>query len=497
MVDTLTEVGGRVTNASRRLAAFFDDSAADYDRPNHFQAFYRKRLARLVRHFVDPGCSVLEVGCGTGDLLAALRPSRGAGVDISPAMIERARAKYPGYQLMAADAEDLPLSETFDYVVMSNLIGYLSDVWAAFRQLRSVTHPGSRVIVTYYSFLWQPVLRAAEWVRLRRRQPEQNWLSWQDVCNLLELNGYEVVRAGTDLLLPAGVPVLGTLLNRYLARLPGLQQLCLTVWVVARERPGTLLPAAAEASCSVIIPTRNEAGNVAGLVERLPDMGSHTEIVFVDGNSSDGTVERIEEQIEQNRGIRDIKLIHQVPRDRDGAPGAMLPQGKGDAVRKGFDAASGDVLIILDSDLSVAPEDTPRFYQALVEGRGELINGCRLVYPLEKQSMRFLNMLANRAFALLFSWILGQRVKDTLCGTKALFARDYARIKANRSYFGDFDPYGDFDLLFGAARRSMRIVEIPVRYYPRTYGEIKIARFRHGLILLRMALLAMRKLRFW
>jgi hypothetical protein len=370
-------------------------------------------------------------------------------------------------------------------------------VWQAFRQLKKVTHSGGLVVVTYYNFLWQPVLKLAEWLGLRARQPEQNWLSTHDLANLLELNGYEVVRVGTDFLFPISIPIIAPFFNRYLARLPGLRQLCLTTYVVARDRDASAARRYAERTCSVIVPTRNEAGNVAPLVERLPEMGSHTEIIFVDGNSSDGTVERIEEQIEKHRGVRDIKLIHQMPRSDDSAPTQMLSLGKGDAVRKGFDAASGEVLIILDSDLSVAPEDISKFFQALVDGRGEMINGCRLVYPMERQAMRFLNLLANKAFAVLFSWLLDQRIKDTLCGTKALLARDYARIKANRDYFGDFDPYGDFDLLFGAARLSMRIKEIPVRYHARTYGEIKISRFRHGLILLKMSLIAMRKLKFF
>ena len=170
-------------------------------------------------------------------------------------------------------------------------------------------------------------------------------------------------------------------------------------------------------------------------------------------------------------------------------------QGKGDAVRLGFSAARGEVLAILDSDMGVAPEDLPSFVSALARGHAEFVNGSRLVYPMAGKAMRFLNLLANKFFALLFSWILGQSCRDTLCGTKVLYRSDYERISANRSYFGDFDPFGDFDMLLGASKLQLKIVELPVRYYAREYGSPQISRFRDGFILLRMSLLAWRKLK--
>ena len=485
------------TKADKR--GHFDALAPERDRWLRRNRYYHEEVRRLVASVVPPGSSVVEIGCGTGDLLAGLAPARGLGLDLSPEMVAVARRKHGArgseLEFRVGDAEALEVDEKFDFVVLSDLLGDLTDVWAVFRSLRRVTHPGTRVVITYFNALWEPVLRAGERLGLKMPQDEQNWLGLDDIANLLELNGFEIVTRGTRLLLPKRIPLLSEFLNRFVSQVPPFHHLCLTTYLVARPRPEQGVPA--ERSVSVVVPCRNERGNVRAAVERMPAMGRHTEIIFVDGNSNDGTVEAIEEVIREYRGRKDVKLIHQVePGSSDGAGhGKMLKLGKGDAVRKGFAAASGEVLMILDSDLTVPPEDLPKFYLALAEGRGELVNGTRLVYPMEKEAMRFLNKLANRFFGVLFSWLCGQRMKDTLCGTKVLLRRDYDKIVAGRAFFGDFDPFGDFDLLFGAARQNLKIVDVPVRYRERTYGEVKIRRFQHGLLLLKMSAIAMTKLK--
>jgi glycosyltransferase involved in cell wall biosynthesis len=214
----------------------------------------------------------------------------------------------------------------------------------------------------------------------------------------------------------------------------------------------------------------------------LPDFGNHQEIIFVDGHSSDGTPEEVE-RVMRAYPTKDIKLMVQ-----DG-------HGKGDAVRKGFRVAKGDILMILDADLTVPPEDLPKFYRALADDQGEFINGCRLIYPMEKEAMRSLNLLGNKLFSIMFTWILNQRFKDTLCGTKVLFRKDYEKIQAGRDYFGEFDPFGDFDLIFGAVKQNLKVVEIPIRYRDRTYGSTNISRFKHGWLLLRMTLFAYKKIK--
>jgi SAM-dependent methyltransferase len=476
----------RVLDMPKRLAIrrHYDETAKRPRRQKRISRFYYQDTYDFIREQVPAGARVLELGCGDGMLLASLQPSYGVGVDTSEGLLREARRNHPSLDFICADVEELPLRGPFDYVIVTNVIGFLLDVWSFFRNVEQVIDPSSRLIITYYNFAWEPLLKLGERIGLKGKEPLQNWLSRQDVVNLLELTNFEAVASGYRTPLPIGPRRVMKLPNRILSALPVLRHLGITCYVTARWRPSGAFMRSHDPSCSVVIPTRNERGNIRPAISRLPQLGSHTEVVFVDGNSVDGTPDEIRQVIEENPEM-DIKLIHQ-----------GSGRGKGDAVRKGFAAASGEVLMILDADLTVPPEDLPKFYHALVEERGEFINGSRLVYPLEDQAMRLANIFGNKAFSIVFSWILDQRITDTLCGTKVMRRADYERLVENRKVFGDFDPFGDFDLLFGSANLGLRIREVPVRYRPRAYGSTNIQRWRHGLLLLRMAISGARRLRF-
>ncbi len=473
------------------LAALFDGLASERARWKQLNRYYYQQLEELCRARLLPGQRVLELGCGTGELLAALQPAQGVGVDLSAGMLRAAQQKFPQLRLVQADAEDLPLAEQFDSIVLSDLVGHLEDIQAALTRLRRACHADTRVLLTYYNFLWEPVLRLGERMGRKMPVPQQNWLSDQDLLNLLRLSGYEVEEAGHAVLLPVNIPGVSRLANRLLAGRRGWGHLGLVHYYVARARP---LPPLQPLRCSVIVPCRNEVGNIEDCVQRMPHLGAHTEIVFVDGASTDGTREKILEQIERYKGEKDIRLIDQVPGGA-AAGTKMLPQGKGDAVRQGFAAAAGDILMILDADLTVPPEELPKFVEPLARGQADFVNGTRLVYPLENEAMPALNFLGNKLFSLLFTWLLGQPIRDTLCGTKALRKADYERVAAGRDYFGDFDPFGDFDLLFGAARLGLQIAEVPVRYRRRVAGLSKVRVVSHGWLLVRMSLIAFRQLK--
>jgi SAM-dependent methyltransferase len=486
MPESEIQAGREPRPLSARKIALRDLADQWAPRRNSFlernRAFHQDEY-RYLRFVVPAGLAVLEVGCGTARLLAELHPARGVGIDISPRMIEIARAEHPGFEFLTGDIEDpatlAALGGPFDVIILAGTLGLLEDCQTSLANLRRLCHGDTRLVIAYHNYLWEPFLRLAEKMHWRMPEPDTNWLQPPDLWNLLTLADFEPVREDWRQLVPFGLFGLGGLINRFIGTLPGLRRLSLRNYLVAR--PLWLRPPDPVAA-TVVIPCRNERGTIEALVQRIPPFVPNLEILFVEGNSVDGTFAEIERVIPLYPE-RDIKVLKQ-----DG-------KGKGDAVRKGFAHARGEIVMILDSDMTVPPEDLPKFYDALVRDKGEFVNGSRLVYPMQRQAMRFLNKIANHVFSILFSWLLNQRFTDTLCGTKALRRSHYERIAAGRAYFGDFDPFGDFDLLFGASKLNLKIVEVPIRYLARVYGETQISRFRHGWRLLRMVVFAYFKLK--
>jgi len=467
----------------QKIASVMDLVARKRDKYIRRNRYYYKDIIKFLKFNIPEGSKILEIGCGTGYLLNALKPLKGVGIDISSGMIDMAKENYPHLEFFKMDAESIRLEESFDYIIISDTLGYFEDIQKAFKELSKVTHPGSRVIITYHSFLWQPLLKLAELLRLKMPQNRLNWLNKGDIINLLHLEDFEIIKQGRRFLFPKFFPLLSWFFNKYIAHLPLINRLCITGYIIARPGIGHT-PDNKKYSVSVIVPARNEKGNIENAVLRTPKLGKHTELIFVEGHSSDDTLEEIKRICEKYKNDRDITYTVQ-----DG-------KGKGDAVRKGFEMAKGDILMILDGDLTVPPEDLTKFFNAISSGKGEYINGSRLVYPMEKQAMRTLNIMGNKFFSIMFSWLLGQPLKDTLCGTKVISKENWEKVVANRHYFGDFDPFGDFDLIFGAAKLNLKIIEVPIRYRAREYGETNISRFRHGWLLLKMVFFAMNKIKF-
>lgn len=454
--------------------------------PQVSSAYYRERLLAAYQQVVSPGAKVLELGCGRGDLLAALRPSVGVGIDFSLTAIEQARTTHPEQDFYLCDAHDLDEVDhslrgmTFDFVIVSELVNDLWDVQRVLTGLHRYCTPHTRIICNFYSHVWNIPLTLGQKLGIATPRLTQNWLAPNDMSNLLVISGFQPLRSWAEVLVPVHVPLISRFCNRYLAKLLPFKWFDLANFAIARPLPVAVTPAP---SVSVIVAARNESGHIDELLARIPAMGLQTEVIFVEGHSTDDTYEAIERAIANHPDLN-CKLIRQ------------SGKGKGDAVRAGFDIATGDILMILDADITVPPEDLPRFYHLLESGEGEFINGVRLVYPMEGNAMRFANLLGNKFFSWAFSWLLGQPIRDTLCGTKVLWRKDYLRIEKNRAYFGDFDPFGDFDLLFGAAKLNLKILEVPIRYRARRYGETNISRWKHGWLLLRMVAFAARRIKF-
>jgi len=381
--------------------------------------------------------------------------------------------------------DTLDQQDVFDSIIAINLVEIASDIPHVLFQIKRSLSADGRLVVLAFSRLWQPVVRFLTFLQLRKSRTIENWVPPSEVANFLELADFEVVTRSNHILIPFKIPLLSNFLNRWVAPLPVFRNLCCITAISARQRTVSLRKG--EPTVSVVIAARNEAGNIETLLDRLPQLASRQEVILVEGGSEDDTWGVIERAI-SNRQLRNTDVSYLALRQ----PG----KGKADAVRWGFAHSSGDILVILDADISVPPEEMRGFVDVLIRGHCRFANGSRLVYAMDKRAMRFLNLLGNRFFGTLFTFLIGQPVRDTLCGTKAMWRTDYERIVANRRYFGDFDPFGDFDLLFGAARLGIRIRDVPVHYKARTYGATNISRFRHGLLLLRMSWIAAKKLRF-
>jgi SAM-dependent methyltransferase len=440
---------------------------------------YRRILGNYYRFLIPSGSRVLEIGCGAGELLQHLPDRTRSGIDLVEQQVSAARLLLPEAQFTCAAGETAQFDQTYDYLILSDTLNEAADAQQLLENLHQAATPDTRLAINIHNTLWRPILGLGTALGLKPKRPQLNWLSTDDLHNLLDLAGWEMVRSDARILIPHELGGLGTLINKFIA--PLVPFACLSLFFVARPKQP---PVPADSlTVSVIIPARNEKGNIEAAIERTPHMGKSTEIIFVEGNSQDDTWDTIQAAI-KNHPERDIKAYQQTGK------------GKGDAMRLGYEKATGDIIMILDADLTVPPEDLPKFFDAIPLGHCEFVNGVRLVYPMEDEAMRFLNMCGNKFFSMLFSWLLSMPIKDTLCGTKVFSKTHYELIEANRSYFGNFDPFGDFDLIFGAAKLNLKIRDLPIRYQSRTYGEPQIDRWRDGMLLIRMGIFAARKIKF-
>ncbi|MBI2304201.1 MAG: glycosyltransferase [Chloroflexi bacterium] len=456
------------------VAQHLDNIAEDYQKWVKKADYYFTRIRELFATFVPPGSDVLEIGTGSAGVLSSLRPQKGTCIGLSREMVRRAQEEYPELSFKYGGVEQLDGGQKYDYIIIQDVLEHLTDIWATINELHAVGKPTTMVVVSFVNPIWEPILRVGEMLRMKMPEGPHNWMQLDDVVALFRLAGFEIQETGYRVLLPICIPFISDLLNKVAPLVPGLKKLCVVQYLVAKAVPQVLT--SRNFSCSVIIPCFNEEENIEKCIRRLPNMGRDTEVIVVDDGSTDGTATVVSQLIGE---YENLKLISYWPN-----------RGKGGAVKAGFDAALGDVIMVLDADMAVPPEELPRFFEVIDKGMADFANGTRMIYPQEKQAMRHLHRLGNRIFSLIFTWLLASRVTDTLCGTKALRREDYRHIEMGHC------PWGDFDLLIGAAKLGLKIGEMPVHYKARVAGESKMKTFRHGLQLLRMALYGFRKLKW-
>ncbi len=444
--------------------------------------YYYNQIKKLLATIIPPGKKVLDAGCGCGHILNHLRPYSGTGIDFSMAMINEARRLHPHLQFHHLDIEEAAsLEEKFDYIVTANSITEMTDIRRCLKALRRLMNAETRLVIVTYNYLWEPLLELGANIGMRPQSPAENWLSQQDLDNLLRTADFEIVSHGYRTILPKYIPVISEFFNDFLVRMPFFCKFGVTCYTVAR--PFIPFEQQDNMSVSIVVPCKNEEGNIEEVVKRTPEMGGITELIFVDDKSTDTTADKIKEQITKHPE-KNIKMV--------AGPGI----GKGAACREGFSVAHNDIFMILDADMTVMPEVLPEFFELISSGKGEFINGSRLLYPMEDEAMRTANVFGNKLFAMLFTFLLGQPIKDTLCGTKVILRRDYYKILESREYFGNIDRWGDYDWIFGAARHNLKIIELPVHYVSRTAGETKMTnRIRNAWVMFRMCIAAFIKLK--
>ncbi len=349
---------------------------------------------------------------------------------------------------------------------------YLSDIQTQLTTLHNKLSRHSRLFLITYNPFFGFLYNLTSRIGIRKAPNPDVFITEKDLRTFAKLANYEIVRIRPSVFIPFQIPVLSDLVNSLLTVFPVIKRFSF-VWVVVL-RP--IIAEKGNPSLSIIIPARNESGNIQDAINRLPEFHNTTlEVIFVEGNSTDDTWEQIQKEVQRShKPNRSIKAFKQ------------NGKGKNDAVRVGFANATSELVTILDADLTTPPETLPRFYTAYREGLADFINGSRLVYPMEDEAMRALNRLGNIFFGKTLSWVLGLPISDSLCGTKLYPLHDYNRFVQWREKFGDFDPFGDFEMLFAASELALGVVDIPIRYRARTYGETNISRFRNGLELARM-----------
>ena len=458
--------GSYLEHWKKKIVVYYNEVSDKFDFYERFNAYFYRYRRKILRRIIPPHKKILDIGCGGGDNLANLTPSRGLGLDISSHMVHLAKSRHPELEFICKDIDTYsPEEGDWEYLLAINLLLEVPDINLTLNRIHHIMSEETRLVILNHSANWEFLFRIYTFFQKWNKRINQNWLNRRDYENLFNNCGFQVIKKTKALLVPINIPILSNIINWLFHQIPFIRRFgLLDIYTLKKRIPRERLP---DFSVSVIVPCKNESENIPAIIPRMPGMGRFTEIVFVDDLSTDDTHKCMQEQKEKFPDVP-VKIVD----------GSGL--GKGAACRKGFEAATGDILMILDADLTVPPEVLPDFFEIIQAGHAEFVNGSRQVYQLEEDSMRMANCIGNGFFAYLFSFLMGFRVNDTLCGTKVFFRKHYPLILESREFFATNDVWGDFDLLFAASRHNLMYTEHPVHYFPRTYGETKMGRRLHN-----------------
>lgn len=411
--------------------------------------YYHNQLKQIFKDVIKENSKVLQIGYGLGDILAALYPKKGVSFDDDKDILAISRRRYPIFKFTDFNFNKNKVNDKFDYVIYPNSLEHFDDIQTVFENVYPALSRSSKVVVASVNPRWEQIFYILEKLKLKRPESSRNWLRIENIKNLLEVSGYKVIDSGFRIILPVSIPLISGIINKVIRNIKILSRFCVEQFVVAQKETFSINN---NLSCSVVIPTYNQAELLEYCIESIPNVGKKMQIVVVDDASSDRTEQVMKSLSKKHHNIKYIRNER--------------PQGEEKSLKIGIESVDLDIILTYDAKMSIPSSELVRFYNVLASKRADFVSGMRFIYPLEGQRLRQLTIIGNIIFSYLYSLFLNQRVFDPLCSIKGFYKKNYSKIKISNNNTL-------LDLLIKAAENKAKILEIPVHYSLESYLENK------------------------